>query len=195
MKIGIDIDEVLCEFVKGYLNFLKSGGHADIKFDDVFTYNFEDVLDISQEENWKLINEYNCTDEFYCIDLIPGAKEGVDKLNNKFETFFITARPFHIKAKTEVFLKERFGVGKDRLFFSSDAHGGDLKTKDEYCREFGIDVIIEDNGVHSMNYAKNGLRVVLFDKPWNKGVEHKNIVRVNDWDECLEVIEKMEVGG
>lgn len=193
MKIGIDIDEVLCEFVRGYLSFLKERGY-DVEFDDIFSYNFEDVLGIPRQRVVELINEFNCTVEFDNIDLVSGAKEGVGILKKKFDTHFITARPLHLRGKTEIFLKERFGMGSDKLFFSSDAHGGDMKTKDEHCKNLGIDLMIEDNGEYSMNYARNGIKVVLFDKPWNQGVCHENIIRVDDWGECVKVVEEMGVG-
>jgi len=61
------------------------------------------------------------------------------------------------------------------------------KTKGEICKELGIDFMIEDSVEHSEICAKEGIKVFLLNKPWNKNcIDHENIIRVKSWNEILD---------
>ncbi|MBU3912539.1 MAG: hypothetical protein KKE50_00445, partial [Nanoarchaeota archaeon] len=76
-----------------------------------------------------------------------------------------------------------------QIIFSGDVYGG--KCKEEICRELDIPVIIEDHHEKSIDYANAGIKVILFNRPWNKKLSHENITRVKNWGEILEEIEKL----
>ncbi len=58
MKIGIDIDEVIVEFVRGYLELYEKKYGKKILFEDIFSYNLWEPLKISKEEIIKLADEF-----------------------------------------------------------------------------------------------------------------------------------------
>jgi len=192
MKIAIDIDEVILSCIEKYLEFVGNKGYKRVCYEDVFSYRLWEVLEIEKEVVSGLFNEYNSSEYFKRIDFVEGAKDGVINLRDNHNIYFITARPINIIKETRDVIFSEFGVLRNRVVFAGDLIVNHCKRKDEICEEMGIDLIIEDNGEDSLKYAKNGLRVLLLDKPWNQGIEHKNVFRCFSWGEILERVEELE---
>jgi 5'(3')-deoxyribonucleotidase len=182
-KIAIDVDEVVVEFVRGYLEFMKDKGFNDVDYNNVFSYNLWEVLGIDKKLGYDSVFEYGINGGFDGGEFIKGAIEGIEKLKEIFDVYFITARPSEASKSTRDFIFNEFGILGDRVIFSGGYYGG--KTKDEICRELGIDLIIEDSEDGSLGYAKNGINVLLLDKPWNRKVEHEKIIRCMNWEEIV----------
>ena len=53
------------------------------------------------------------------------------------------------------------------------------------------DIFIEDHPYNALNLANGGIKVILIDCNYNKGVEHQNITRVSYWKEIKDVIDKL----
>ena len=61
----------------------------------------------------------------------------------------------------------------------------DKKSKAQVCKSLGVDVFIEDALEHALPLANNGIPVLLFDRPWNRGQEPANTTRVFSWSGIL----------
>ena len=190
MKIAIDVDEVIVEFVDRYLEFVAEKGLKKIRYEDVFSLNLWKVLEIKKELFIELLDKCDSVGYFDNVKFIKGAKESVNFLNKNHDIIFITSRSKKRVKKTRDFIFEEFSILGDRVFFSGDVVGKG-KNKDEICKDLDIGLIIEDSGVDSLGYAKNGLKVLLLDKPWNRSVEHENVYRCGDWGEILERVEEV----
>ncbi len=185
MKIGIDLDDVVFEFVKPLLEFYKKKYGGEILFEDVFSYDFSDVFKISLEEVIDLIGK-NFTRSFIeNLNLCEFSKESILKLAENHELFFITSRLFREGTK-ESLDKHFLNTGYNLVYSSNPYAGNEGKTKAEICEELNIDFMIEDCKRHSKICAENGIKVFLIDKPWNQkcGV-HGNIIRVKNWKEII----------
>ena len=190
MKIAIDIDEVIVEFVERYLEFVAKKGLKKIRYEDVFSLNLWEVLEIKKELFIELLDKCDSIGYFDNVKFIKGAKESVNFLNENHDIIFITSRSKKRIKKTREFIFEEFSILGNKVFFSGDVVGKG-KNKDEICRDLGIKIIIEDSEEESLGYAKNGLRVLLLDKPWNQSVGHENVCRCGDWGEILERVEDL----
>jgi DNA polymerase II large subunit len=184
MKIAVDVDDVLCETVKYFLKIAEKDG-VKKKFEDFYCYNFWEVCGISKERSIELFNEISSNESAGEIELIEGAKEGLDKISRNNEIIFITSRPIGFRKHTIDFIKNRFKISSPFVLFSSDFHGGKGNKKSEFCKKEGIEIIVEDQENISLDCAENGIRVLLLDKPWNKKVNHENIIRCKDWAEVV----------
>ena len=193
MKIAVDIDEVLFEFVEGYLKFVASEGHKNLSYDDIYSYELCNPLGITQGEAIDLAGGFYKSEHFDFGNIVEGAQEAIKELKNQeHELFFITSRPLSWKPKTFEFLKQEFSIDSDKVFFAGDFHKGQGKTKEKICEGLGINLIIDDRGDYGLNYAGHGIRVLMPDKPWNQNVFHENITRCEDWYEILEKIKEIE---
>ncbi len=67
--------------------------------------------------------------------------------------------------------------------FSTDKFNG--------CRRYDVKVMIDGRPNVALFLAENGIKVLLFDAPYNKDVVHQNIVRVADWEDIYRKIGEM----
>jgi uncharacterized HAD superfamily protein len=191
MKIGIDLDEVIVDLLDLFLHFyyIKKGKKFSKK--DFFTYNFWEVFDEKREDTFKMTHDFYDSDMFDKAKPISGSIKSVNLLADKNDIFIITSRPERWKEKTEAWIKRYFGNIKYQIFYSSEFHKESKKTKDQLCAGLSIDVMIEDIGDFAIQCANLGINVILFDKPWNKKVKHDNIIRVKNWNEAINTINKI----
>ena len=61
---------------------------------------------------------------------------------------------------------------------------GSAQYKVRLAQELGIDVFCEDDTLISKALAAADIRVLLFDHPWNRDVQHELITRVAGWSEA-----------
>ncbi len=66
-------------------------------------------------------------------------------------------------------------------------------TTDKFngCRRYDVKVMIDARPNVVLFLAENGIKVPLFDAPYNKDVVHQNIVRVADWEDIYRKIGEM----
>ena len=188
MKIGVDIDEVVASFMKEYLRYHNLKHNSSYVLEDITSYNlWECGVHSSKKESVDEVNEFQNTIYFDSIGLIEGAKEGLSNILKKYFPFFITSRPSRLKNKTKLFFHKNFQMNGCDFIFSAEIYGG--KTKAEICRELGLRTMIEDHPLYALDCAKNGIKTLLLDKPWNKNYEkHENILKVNNWKEIGEIL-------
>jgi uncharacterized HAD superfamily protein len=186
-KIGIDIDEVVVNFIKNYLEFHKEKYNLNFPIEKITSYKFwETGLFEDRDSAIRMIKLFQESEHFDNLDFIDGFEDAFVFLTNNFDIFFITSRPEYLKDKTNNFFNTSFLNSVFEIIFSGDFFGGG-KTKSEICGELGIKIIIEDNADYALDCAENGIKVFLLDKPWNKNYEkHENIIKVDNWEEILE---------
>ncbi|MDO8623551.1 MAG: hypothetical protein Q7R52_04865 [archaeon] len=183
IKIGIDLDDVVFDFVPTFLEIYNEKYGKTILFEEFYTYNFPTVLSISLEETLNLIKLMILSKE---IPLIFKSDKSIMQLSTKHEIFFITSRL--VRETTLGSLNKFFPNIKFEIIFSSNIYTNSPgKTKAEICKENKIEIMIEDSKEYAFECAENGIKVFLLDKPWNKTCnKHENITRVKNWDEILE---------
>jgi len=193
LKIGIDIDEVVTEYIVELLSYLEKTRNKKINYEDIFNYDLKEIFNMNSKEVGNLIKEHTKDDVIYNLDLVDKAKESLDKLKEKHNIFFITSRHLDNKQATFYFFKKHFPEHNFKIIFSSDAWENGNKSKAEICEDLGIDIFIEDNPNYVLDCAKKGVKCFLFNKPWNKCFNEKihniNIKRVYNWDDILDEIE------
>jgi uncharacterized HAD superfamily protein len=183
MKIGIDIDEVIVEFARGYFDFYNSKHGTSFKFEDAVTYDLWKVLGVSREKSFQIADDYYKTESFRNLEIVKGSIEKIKELSGKHKIFIVTSRPLSIRKQTTDFFKRVLGDTPLQIIYSGDLYGGQGKNKAELCTELGLSFFIEDNTRFALECAQRGIRVVLLDKPWNQDAVHENISRVNGWEE------------
>mgnify|MGYP000159184464 CR=1 FL=1 len=194
MKIAIDIDEVLAEQLESVIEFYKQETGIFISKDKFLSYKWWEVWDISKEEAISVDERFKESDMFDNLKVVEGSINIMKKLSKNNNLIIITARPSFFENKTLSWLNRNYGDIFDNIYHSSDFHieNNNQKSKVDFCKDLGVKVIIEDNLEYSLNCAEKGFDVILLDKPWNKGVEHENIVRCFNWSEILREIKRLD---
>jgi len=191
LRIGIDVDEVIVEFLEGFLEFYNLRYNGNFKRDDFKTYQFEDTLGGRHEDAVKLVEEFGDTEIFKNLKVVEGSVENIRLLNENHDLVVLTARHPKLKTITEDFLKKIFGDIFLEILYTGEAFVQDGITKADLCKDKEISFMIDDNAVFSKECADKGVKVFLLDKPWNQNhEEHDNIKKVYNWNEILEKIKQ-----
>jgi len=175
MKIGIDIDGVIAEFIEPFLKFYNHKHKTHFRREDFKSFNLWETLGITKAQSTSAVDEFYLTEHFRNIAPVPGSIYGVYSLikNLGNEGIIITSRPSEIEPDTRNWIKEYFPILSDVCFVNNPAIINDSRTatKADICSKLGIDFLIEDNldFVREVRQSSEKTRVLVYESPWNKG--------------------------
>lgn len=121
---------------------------------------------------------------------MPHAIDAMQRMIEEGEQMMIVSdRPPSLFEVTRDWL-DRQGLDTIRLLFTKHKHSksGDVKgalTKLQAAYLYKLNYVVEDAPHHSVNLANKDYieKVYLLTMPYNQGIEHEKITRVNDWTE------------
>jgi len=192
MRIGIDADGVLTDMTAFNVEYgqrffkrppLNEGG-----------YSVKEIFGCSEKEEFRY--------GLYCFITYckkwpprPGCREVIELLNRDgHELYEITARKFTtMKNPIGWYSRHLFrrwvrkqGMHFREIYFCSESHSPEDKLTG--CQKYAVDLMIDDKPEVAYYLAERGIRVLLYDTPYNQEVQGENIVRVRDWKEIYEYI-------
>ena len=191
MKIGIDLDECLSEYVFGFLNYYNYKYRTNFEIGDIKEYKLWTVIGGTREDAIDKVHDFHKTNYFKELPVVFGSKNAVEELKKFSELFVVTSRPNEIIEETNRWIDQHFHNKFSKIFFTNEwGKSGERKRKSEICKCLGIDFLIEDNLEYARDCANVGTKVFLLDKPWNQNKKLNEINRIYNWNEFLEGIEK-----
>ncbi len=108
------------------------------------------------------------------LPVVPGARQGLQRLQKDYRIVLITARRPTARRQTLDWLDEH-GIPFDELHHTGEKTG---VSND-------IVLAVDDHPVHVREYLAQGAQVFLMDQPWNRTFSASGVIRVSDWDELL----------
>jgi len=176
MKIALDVDGVLADVIKSWLNYSntirpKISKHeiTDWEFWKKFQINrFDFYTELSScWKNWKSI---------------PVTEENLStitkNLSNLGQVDIVTAR----EKSTDSFVKNWLtyhNISYDNYVSVID---GPMKAKLDY------DVFIDDSPLNAEKFLKNDKKVILYSQPWNEHMSDDRIFRITNLSEAVDKI-------
>jgi len=140
MKIAIDLDEVVTEFLEKILLFYEEKKGRKISKDDFHVFEFWKVWGGTKSEAIKIHDDFYHSAHFDNIEPTEGAIEAIKKLRQKNEIFILTSRPDDWKEKTESWIKKYLGNFPHKLIFTSE-YRKHKTQKSQVCNKLKIDLI------------------------------------------------------
>ena len=197
MNIGVDVDGVLLNTPE----FMREYGERYFKRPpaDPDAYDMEDMFRVSHKQvfffglRWFL--------PYYCRKYPPYPHAGstYDELIKEGNKIFqITSRKATTDHTLIGYFSRRFlnqwlrnnGFFHDKLFYCHEE--GVSWQKLMHCQENDVEVMIDDNPITANVLAGHGIRVLLYDAPYNQYIEGDGITRVKNWNEIREILCKEE---
>lgn len=179
MKIGIDIDGVISDFVSSFRKTIKDKYGVEFGYEDIQQHDLYKILGLDEDETKKRIFETFDHD----LGFQPGAIKGIKEIFRTHEIIIITARPIEKKQITLDWLKLH-DIPYHKILFLDE---GEKNT----VRELGFDVVIDDNLTEIIKWIGKVPLVLVYNQPWNKSLNIKNhFERVYSWENILERLEK-----
>lgn len=202
MKIGVDLDDVMAICAVPYLR--KFAAEYNVQLPDEGEIGWHLLRDMDpyvapEERDRFRIRLYEGTffSELEVHQDCPAILERVVAAGH--ELYFITARAERRRYVTETWLRE-----KGLLDYAKAVHlkpigefnpeyprgrydpTGSAEYKARLANELGLDAFCEDDVVIARRLAESGIRVFLFDQPWNREVSGERITRVAGWTDLAE---------
>ena len=189
MRIVVDMDEVMAQFVAKVLRRWNALSGKNFTRDDITSWRMEEVLgaDHLGRTAEGLIDEWLAEDGFFeDLDPVPGAIEAVNKMRaHGYDVVFATSIP-------EVAVHSY--TGKRRWLRKHFPHMS-MKDMIAVSRKELIDGdILIDDGAHNIEdwvkARKEG--AVIFDAPWNRHIGNYlhgiHVYRAMNWNDALNIV-------
>lgn len=181
MRILVDMDGTVCDFVKVVLNKYNERYNDNLTHEDITAYGMHEV--VKEECGRNIYKIYHEKGTFVNCPLLPGAKESIEGfLNAGHQVIFVT-KPvdfsLHCLPEKQIWVDKHFPrIGRDNIVFTSSKH---------LVRG---DILIDDHGYNL--YTFDGAKV-LIDQPWNQDVNDARygIDRVYSWKDIVSYVEKL----
>ena len=181
MNLGFDIDGVISDFVKTFIELVEKQYDLPLKETDIYCHDLNLVLGISKEERNELIRKTIKED----LTLNLGAKESIEKLYTEgHKIFILTARPHDLVEVTKAWLKKK-DIPYTKLI--------QLNEGEKYLAKVDLDLIVEDNLEDAIGCSKKVKNVLVYDHPWNQTLNVKGLIkRVHSWDEIFGEVQRLK---
>lgn len=178
LNLGFDIDGVIANFTQPLIDVIKENYNVHLNISDIYTFDLNIVLGITKNEGNQLVNQTLKKD----LPLNPGAKETLERLSREgHNIYLLTGRYEYLRDITQSWLKEK-GVPYTQLHM--------LNVGEKYRANVDpLDLIVEDSLVDALEWTHKVKNVLLYDQPWNRTLNVKNLTRrVYGWNEIYEIV-------
>lgn len=199
MRIGIDLDDVMAECAIPYLRKFAEAFRLELP-DEEIGWQTLAKLDVPQAEKDRFRMELYDGRFFRDLEPYADCPAVLERLVSAgHELYFVTARAERRRVVTETWLREK-GLFEHATAVHLQPQGGwdpskpagrydpqrSAKYKVGLAHELELDRFCEDDREVSRALAESGIRVLLFDHPWNRDIEHPCIERVSGWTDVAE---------
>lgn len=196
MKIGVDLDDVVAECAIPYLRKFAAEFRLQLPEEEIGWQTLE-TLDVPDAEKARFRMRTYDGDFFAKLEPYEDSPLVLEKLANAgHDLYFITARAEKRRVVTETWLREKGLLHHAKAVhlrppqeLDDDIPRGrydptmSARFKVRLAQELELERFCEDDRMISRSLAEAGVRVWLFDHPWNRDVRHPNVERVSGWTE------------
>ena len=190
MNIGIDLDEVLADFLSALLVYHNADYGTSIGREQFRSYRFWETWGGSREEAIQKVYAFHKTLYFRNIEPVKDSQKSVAKLRENNNLFVVTSRQDDVAQETLSWIAEHFPSAFSAVYFTNHySQNGSPRSKKQICKSIGVDVLIEDSLEYALECVQQDRKVLLLDCPWNKRQNlPEGISRVHSWREIVDVI-------
>lgn len=182
MRIGVDLDDVIVEFSKTFLDFYNKKKSTRFEYRGWTKYQFADSFGLDREGVNLVAEEFFNSNLFYELDFFKDSKKCLNQLSKKNQLYIVTSRPIRHGEKTKKFIEGNLPGVFNEIFYSDEVCKDHAQGKAEICKREQIEIIIEDNLEYALCCNQNKIKPIIFNRNWNK--EYSNgILRAGDWNQ------------
>ena len=199
MKFYVDYDDCICETARAFTGIADGLFGKVVPYEEINFFNLKESFELSEEQYDQLMVEGHRPEVLLSYEETSGASDVLNVwLDMGHEINVITGRPSSTYEPSRLWLDEH-GLERVKLF-CLNKYGRDtfikgseynLELEDYYKMRF--DYAIEDSPM-AFRFFEHlpDVRVMLFDRPWNRGFEltNNNHMRCSNWEEIRSNIQK-----
>ena len=199
MNIYIDFDDCLCESGRAFGRLAADLFGKNVPYDEIRYFNLQQAFDLTDEQYDLLLIKGHEPDFLLSFEEAPGASTVINEwLRQGHNVSIITGRPYSSYEPSRAWL-DSHGLQDVNVYFL-DKYGREnflkncnfsLKLDDYYKMQF--DYAIEDSPLAFRFFDHlPDLKVMVFDRPWNKAAAfpNGNYHRCPDWETIRAIVAK-----
>jgi len=186
--IAIDIDDVLADHAKQFVEFSNKRWETNLTIDD-YDEHWAEMWQTDHAETERRAAEFRSSNIIRGYNHDNVALETLKELNKHFSLVVLTSRRLEMEKETRAWIATHYPDIFTEIHFSGIWENSDgtahLQTKAEVCRTLGASYLIDDQLKHCIGAAECGVTGLLFGNyTWNKTSNLlSNMARVKDWYE------------
>lgn len=190
MRIAVDMDDVVVDFIGGLLKAVKTEYGEEIDVDSIVDWDLKPILNPIIDRKggwWKWLQDREWLWANFTV--IDGAIGAIDQLRFRDGHWveMVTSKP--VWAEHNVFK----WLGKWRPSFQRVTI---VKVEDKKADFTDADVLIDDKPSHCADFIASGRKAILFTAAHNRTMKTPDgVVRAGSWKEVLAAIKEMDNGG
>ncbi len=192
-KLGIDLDDVLFDFVGHFFRWHNQRYGTRLRFSDMTHEKLWQAWGGSPADAGERVPAFFGETDMLPLEPLPGAVEALGSLRDRYRLIVISARDPSTATKSEQWLERYFPAVFDQieLGLSNPLERESPMTKAEFCLQHGVTALVDDQLVNAVSCAEAGIRVLLYgDLPWNQSSELPELVRrVPDWETVVHALD------
>ena len=204
MRLGVDLDDVIAICAVPYLRKFAEEYRVELPDEHEIGWHLlremDDKVPARERDRFR-IRLYDGT-FFSELDIYEDCPIVLERLvQSGHEIYFVTARNEARRMVTETWLREKRILDYAKAVHLKP-HGefnpdyprgrydpeGSANYKARLAEELRLDMFCEDDVVIAKTLADRGIRVLLFDQPWNRDLAHERITRVSGWAEVATLL-------
>ena len=197
MKIYIDFDDCLCETGRYFSKLAADLFGKNVSYGEIRYFELQKSFSLTDEQYERLMMEGHRPEVLLSFEETPGASVTVNRwMDCGHDVSVITGRPYSAYEPSRAWLDrhglERAGLyclnkyGRDSFIKNSDFS---LEMEDYVKMHF--DYAIEDSPSAFRFFGHlPGLKVLVFDRPWNHDCEfpREGYIRCFDWEMIRKIV-------
>ena len=193
--IAIDIDDVTADSTESLRQLVNERWQVNLSKDDYKipgTYRdyYAEVWarhGLADKIDYADLEEEMAVDQSH-VPVMRGAEDAIHALSKVFHVIFITARDVSWESATRVWFKDKFAHDDIELYFSEGMSNIGAMTKGQLCKQFGAELLIDDNPSHCLSAINEGVKTILFGNYGWHVVDLEGAVQCKNWKEVQEYL-------
>lgn len=180
LRIGVDVDNVIAQFVPAYLERHNEEHRTKFTIKDIKSYYLCDWLNIPEDEIVKNIFDMQANGEYMFLKPTKEVSKYISLLKEKgHNVILITNR---VNASDTIIWLNINKIPFDKVFT--------IKSKGWILDLLHLDYYIEDNPNNAYMANRQGIKTIIFNQPWNRMVKETDTMkRAKNWKQVVKIIE------
>lgn len=202
MRIYVDFDDVLCETARELSRLARALFGCQVPYESIRAFNLREAFGLDETRYLRLMRAAHETERLLALEPTPGAVATLAGWAADGHTVeIVTGRPYATHAASARWLRHH---GLDGIpLVHVDKYNRELApeaddwsralTRDEFATR-RYDLAVEDAPVALEQLAAMPpCRVIIFDRPWNRGVPllTAHFTRCHDWVAVEQVVARL----
>ncbi len=195
VNIYVDFDDCLCETGRTFADLAFRLFGKEVPYEKMRFFNLQKAFDLTDEQYELLLRKGHEPETLLSYEETPGASDVIRQWTRLgHQVSIITGRPSSAYEPSRIWL-DRHGLGHVSLF-CLDKYGRENGLKNcrfslslEDYRRMRFDFAVEESrSAYRIFDHLPGIRVMVFDRPWNRETELPDgrYSRCRDWKEIQE---------